>query len=56
MQELTVRINAILKSDRRSLKKFQDLEEESNAEHIYEGRIEALESVLEIINEIKSGE
>ena len=52
MQELTNRINAILKSDRRSLKKFQDLEEESNAEHIYEGRIEALESVLEIIQEI----
>mgnify|MGYP003135870128 CR=1 FL=1 len=56
MKELTKRINAILKSDKEGLEKFQDLEEESNAEYIYEGRIEALESVLEIITELEGEE
>ncbi len=51
MNKITNWINAILKSDRESLEKFQNLEEQSNAEYIYEGRIEALESVLEIIKE-----
>tara|TARA_R100000808_G_scaffold20201_1_gene43739 strand:- start:342 stop:515 length:174 start_codon:yes stop_codon:yes gene_type:complete len=51
MNKLTNWINAILKSDRESLKAFQDLEEETNDEYIFEGRIEALESVLEIIKE-----
>ena len=49
--KITNWINAILKADRESLEKFQNLEEQSNAEYIYEGRIEALESVLEIIKE-----
>ena len=49
--KITNWINAILKSDRESLEKFQNLEEQSNAEYIYEGRIEALESMLEIIKE-----
>ena len=49
--KITNWINAILKSDRKSLEKFQNLEEQSNAEYIYEGRIEALESMLEIIME-----
>jgi len=53
MKELAQRIEVILKSDRKSLKKFQDHEEESKDESIYEGRIEALETVLEIIEEIK---
>ena len=54
MKQIIDRIEAILKNDKASLVEFQNLEEETNDEHIFEGRIEALESVLEIIKEERS--
>ena len=51
MKQIIERIEAILKNDKASLNEFQNLEEGSTDEYIFEGRIEALESVLEIMRE-----
>lgn len=54
MKNVIEKIEATLKNDKESLEEFENLEEETTDEHLFEGRIEALEWVLEIIKEERS--
>ncbi len=49
MRNIIERIETTLKKDKESLEEFENLEMESSDEYLFEGRIEALEWVLEVI-------
>ena len=51
MENIIQRIESTLKSDRKSCEDFSNLEIDTADEHIFKGRVEALEWVLGVINE-----
>ena len=54
MKQIIDRIEKVLGESKKSHKKFQEHEQESSAELIYAGWVEAIECVLEIIKEERS--